>query len=141
MDTQKPVFLFSEGAFTPLHDLSKPDWLKQAERAEHQENDRVHAMSSAGADRVETHGTMNETIDVWRYGGTQWVIDWWDIDSHLMTILVNGVVDFATIQATWICPMAAKLLAVDAVLRAHAEAHLQAVENDTADMQAEVALH
>lgn len=139
MQTQKPLYVFSEGVLALTAD-KPPDWLVQAEALEAQEHDRVHALSSAGADRVETHGQMNETIDIWRFGGNQWAIDWWDIDTHLMTILVFGVIDFAIFQATWICPMVAKLLAVDAVLRVQAERHQQ-IQAGAPEDAAAVALH
>lgn len=113
------MFQYLNGSIVTL--VTMPEWLKDALLAEQEDDDRARALSDQGAEQIESYGTLCETIDVWRRVGYGWLIDWWDVDSHVMSILVKTRIDFALFQAAWIAPMAVKIMAADAYLRDRSE--------------------
>ncbi len=115
MRNSEGMFQFKNGAITILQTL--PEWVRDALIDEQQHDDRDKALSDQGANKVETYGTLNETVDVWRMTGNGWLVDWWDTDSHVMSIFVATPIDFAEFQAKWIAPMALKIMTADVHIR------------------------
>jgi hypothetical protein len=120
MRNPETAYQFSNGKLSPMSQL--PEWLLDAMIAEREHEDNARALSDQGAEKVESYGTLNETVDVWRRTGSGWLVDWWDTDSHVMSIVVTTALDFALFQVFWICPMAAKIMAADLHIRANAGA-------------------
>jgi hypothetical protein len=132
MRNPEDVYQFSKGQWSPL--LNPPEWLLDAMLADRENEDRDRALSDQGAENVEHYGELNETVDVWRRSGSGWLVDWWDTDSHVMSILIDNAADFAMFQAAWICPMATKIMAADAYIRGN-------VEREAAAQQETAAIH
>lgn len=118
------VFEFTKSGFVKLNVL--PDWLNDAALAEKEHEDRNRSLSDEGAEMIENYGMMGETLDVWRREGSGWLVEWWDIDSHIMSIVVTSIIDYATLQATWVCPMVMKIIAADDYIRANEERRFDA---------------
>ena len=83
---------------------------------------------------TESYGVVNESVDVWRYEGMGWLVDWQDTDSAVMSIYIANAIDFALFQTAWLCAMAMKIMAADAYIRANAE-------RQAADEKAEASVH
>lgn len=95
-----------------------PGWLAEVLLQEQEEAcSRSRALSDHGAEQIESYGTMNETIDIWRNGDFGWLIDWWDTDSQVMLITIADPAEYAMFQASWVAPMTLKILAADAFLQ------------------------
>ena len=107
-----------------------PIWFRDAALAEReaiQTNDpvdhhREKAISDQNCVLIERYGRMGESLDIWRHDDWGWMIDWWDLSEHVMSILIDNPIDYANFQASWVCPMVAKILAADAILFAAAAA-------------------
>jgi hypothetical protein len=120
MRNPEAIYQFSNGKLSPVAKL--PEWIADAIVAEREHQDRLMALSDQGAEQVESYGRMNETVDVWRFEGRQWLVDYWDIDSHIMAVYLSTIPDFAAFQASWVAPMAVKIMAADTYLRETIEA-------------------
>src|SRR5271156_583336 len=97
-------------------------------------DDWDRALSDQGAEMTESYGVVNEGVDVWRYDGLGWLVDWHDTDSVVMSIYIANAIDFALFQAAWLCSMAMKIMAADAYIRANAE-------RQAAEEKAEASVH
>lgn len=119
MRNQENVFQFRNGKLEPLPSKDMPDWIEDALIAERErESEHYHVfLSEQGAEVVETYGMLNETLDVWRRPGFGWLIDYWDTTDHVMSVFIVSVIDFATFQASWVSPVALKIIAADAYIR------------------------
>jgi hypothetical protein len=115
MRTLYTVHQFSGGN---IQELPQPTgWVQDAILAEKECEDWQQALSNQGAEIIESYGTLNETVDVWRCEGFGWLIDWQDTTSPVMSIYIDNVIDFAMFQTTWICPMATKIMAAEVYIR------------------------
>jgi hypothetical protein len=94
---------------------------RNAHIAYRESDDWEQALSDQGAEITESYGVMNETVDVWRYEGGGWLVDWQDTDSVVISIYVADVVSFAMFQAAWLCSMAMKIMAADAYIQVNSE--------------------
>jgi hypothetical protein len=108
------VYEFAKGALSPMAVV--PAWLSDAMTAEKASDDRQKALSDAGADHVESYGYLNETLDVWKMEDQGWVVDYWDTTSQVFAVVIENLGDFMMFQATWIAPMALKIMAADKYL-------------------------
>ena len=119
MRTLDSIFQFTGGKIITLD--APPRWLENAHIAYRESDDWEQALSDQGAEITESYGVMNETVDVWRYEGGGWLVDWQDTDSVVMSIYVADVVSFAMFQTAWLCSMATKIMAADAYIRVNSE--------------------
>jgi hypothetical protein len=131
MRNQENIFQFRNGKLEPLPIGDMPDWIEDALIAERErESEHYHVfLTEQGAEVIETYGMLNETLDVWRRQGFGWLIDYWDTTDHVMSVFITSVLDYVTFQATWISPVATKIIAADTYLR----------ENEVREIQAEQA--
>ena len=126
------IFQFTGGKIITLD--APPQWLEDAQIAYRESDDWNQALSDQGAEMTESYGVMNESVDVWRYEGGGWLVDWQDTDSAVMSIYIANAIDFALFQTAWLCAMAMKIMAADAYIRANAE-------RQAADEKAEASVH
>ena len=119
MRTLDTIYQFNNGKITVLE--TPPQWLEDAHVAYRETDDWDQALSDQGAERTESYGVVNESVDVWRYDGGGWLVDWQDTDSVVMSIYVADVVSFAMFQTAWLCSMAMKIMAADAYIRVNSE--------------------
>jgi hypothetical protein len=119
MRTLDSIFQFTGGRIIALD--APPQWLENAHIAYRESDDWEQALSDQGAEITESYGVMNETVDVWRYEGGGWLVDWQDTDSVVISIYVADVVNFAMFQTAWLCSMAMKIMAADAYIRVNSE--------------------
>jgi hypothetical protein len=132
MRTLDTIYQFNNGKITALE--TPPQWLEDAHVAYRESEDWEQALCDQGAEMTESYGVVNESVDVWRYDGGGWLVDWQDTDSVVMSIHIANVVDFALFQTVWLCSMAMKIMAADVYIRANAE-------RQTADEKAEASVH
>jgi len=109
------IYQFVAGKMELLADV--PEWIRDAVIADRQCDDWNQALSDQGAEIIESYGLLNEVLEVWRNEGIGWLIEWHDTTSHLLSVYIGNVVDFAVFQASWLCPMAMKIMAADTYIR------------------------
>jgi hypothetical protein len=119
MRTLDCIFQFTGGKIIALE--TPPQWLEDAQVAYRESDDWDQALSDQGAEMTESYGVVNESVDVWRYDGGGWLVDWQDTDSVIMSIYIPDPISFAMFQSAWLCDMAMKIMAADAYIRANAE--------------------
>jgi hypothetical protein len=119
MRTLDTIYQFTNGKITALE--VPPQWLEDAHVAYRESDDWEQALSDQGAGMTESYGVVNESVDVWRYDGGGWLVDWQDTDSVIMSIYVPDPISFALFQTSWLCSMATKIMAADAYIRGNAE--------------------
>jgi hypothetical protein len=109
------IFQFVAGKIEVLAEA--PEWIRDAVIADRQYDDWNQSLSEQGAEMIESYGVVNETADVWRNEGDGWLIEWQDTTSHVMSVYIGNVIDFAGFQVAWLCPMATKIMAADTYIR------------------------
>jgi hypothetical protein len=119
MRTLDSIFQFTGGKIITLD--AAPQWLEDAHVAYRETDDWEQSLSDQGAEVIESYGVMNETVDVWRYEGLGWLVDWQDTNSVVMSFYIANVIDFAMFQTAWLCSMAMKIMAADAYIRVNSE--------------------
>jgi hypothetical protein len=128
MRTLDTIYQFNNGKITALE--TPPQWLEDAHVAYRETDDWGQALSEQGAEMTESYGVVNESVEVWRYEGLGWLVDWQDTDSVVMSIYVANAIDFALFQTAWLCSMAMKIMAADAYIRANAERQAEAEKGE-----------
>jgi hypothetical protein len=124
MRTLDTIYQFINGKITALE--IPPQWLEDAHVAYRETDDWDQALSDQGAERTESYGVVNESVDVWRYEGGGWLVDWQDTDSVVMSIYVPDPISFAMFQSAWLCDMAMKIMTADVYIRASSERQIEA---------------
>ena len=64
MRTVDTFYQFSDGKIFPLP--HPPEWLRDALLAEKTNENWSRSLSDQGAEMIESYGTVNESVDVWR---------------------------------------------------------------------------
>jgi hypothetical protein len=132
MRTLDTIYQFNNSKITALE--TPPQWLEDARVAHRETDDWDQALSDQGAERTESYGVVNESVDVWRYEGGGWLVDWQDTDSVVMSIYVPDPISFAMFQSAWLCDMAMKIMTADSYIRGNAE-------RQAMDEKAEASVH
>jgi hypothetical protein len=119
MRTLDTIYQFTNGKIIALE--TPPQWLEDAHVAYRETDDWDQALSDQGAEMTESYGVVNESVDVWRFEGMGWLVDWQDTDSVIMSIYIADPINFAKFQTAWLCNMAMKIMAADSYIRTNAK--------------------
>jgi hypothetical protein len=119
MRTLDTIYQFTNGRIIALE--TPPQWLEDAHVAYRETDDWDQALSDQGGEMTESYGVVNESVDVWRFEGMGWLVDWQDTDSVIMSIYIADPINFAKFQTAWLCGMAMKIMAADSYIQGNAK--------------------
>ena len=97
-----------------------PEWITEiAAEAQMTEDYDVsyafgEAMARTGAGCIESYGTANESIDVWRLPDNEgWLVVHFDGEDCDVFFYIPEAAAYMEFQAQWVAPMAQKILATE----------------------------
>lgn len=108
------IAFFAQGKFRASPSGILPDILKHALHVQPCGGEAFdQILADEGFVCTENYGTSGESLDVWT-NNSMWYVEHWTSDGVIdFRVVIFGLVDYIAFQASWLAPMASKIMSED----------------------------